>query len=82
MTDTHAADVVQVISTLRTYVLWLKLVLLYLQVVGVAKFPQYPPCGFMSSSLDEELVEEEETLGNKGGGKSKRKRRNMREEGR
>ena len=42
-------------------VLWLKLILLHLKVVGVAKLPQHPPRGFVSPSLDEELVEEEET---------------------
>ena len=42
-------------------VLRLKLILLHLKVVGVAELPQYPPRGFVSPSLDEELVEEEET---------------------
>ena len=58
----------------RMHTLWLKLVLLHLEAVGVAKLPQYPPRGFMPSSLDKELVEEEEPLGSKGGGGGKGRR--------
>ena len=82
-THTHTHTHTETAVHIRMCVLWLKLILLHLKVVGVAKLPQHPPCGFVSPSLDEELVEEEETWqrgrGRGGEGRGEREGRRRRE---